>query len=69
MRSIQRRFKLEQEKNPLSSDFICFSAAVYKQGFSKDRIDRWFKELVNKNEYDKSERKEILSWLEKHSNS
>ncbi len=69
MRSIERRFKLEQEKSTLSSDFICFSAAVHKQGFSKDRITRWFKKLVNEKDYDKKERKEILEWLEKHSNS
>ena len=69
MRSIERRFRLEQEKSPLSSTFICFSAAVHKQRFSRKMIMEWFNKLVDKNDYDKKEKKELIEFLERHSNS
>lgn len=69
MRSIERRFILEQEKSHLSSDFICFSAAVYKQGFTMKMITEWFNKLVDEKDYDKKEKGELLEFLESHSNS
>lgn len=69
MRSIERRFILEQEKSPLSSDLMCFSRAVHNQRFSRKFILRWFNKLVDKNDYDGKEKREIIEWLEKHSNT
>lgn len=64
MRSIERRFILEQESNPLSSTFINFVKSVKGQGFSRDKMSRWFNKLVDKDDYEKNERKMLLDWLE-----
>ena len=34
--------------------------AVRGQGFSKDMLGRWFNKLVSREEYDKSDKKELV---------
>ncbi|MGI6347618.1 MAG: hypothetical protein ACOXZ1_00235 [Patescibacteria group bacterium] len=63
MKSIQRRFKNIQEKNPYWSSMTCFNEAIKEQGFSKKNIYYWFSRLVDKKDYSKSDKKEILSFL------
>lgn len=67
MKSIERRFK-EVEETPGWSTLTCFIVAVDGQGFSKDRIGRWFNKLVDPEDYhdDAGLKKELLGWLEKH---
>ena len=68
MKSIERRFNNVAEKNPSWSSYICFAEAIREQGFSRQTIHRWFQKLVDKNDYAKSEKKEILANLEGLSN-
>ncbi len=63
MKSIQRRFNNIQEKNPYWSSIICFNEAIREQGFSQKNIYYWLPILVDKDDYDKSDKKEILSFL------
>jgi hypothetical protein len=63
MRSIERRFKKIEKENPNLSTFIVFSRAVAGQHFSKDRLSRWFNKLVDKDDYDKKDKKTILEYL------
>ncbi len=63
MKSIQRRFSNVQEKNPYWSSIICFNEAIKEQGFSQKNIYYWFLRLVDKDDYDKSDKKEILCFL------
>ena len=60
MRSIERRFLIEEDKAPLSSTYVNFARAVKGQNFSTYRIKKWFTILVHKNDYDKSEKKEVV---------
>ncbi len=61
MRSIERRFTNLKEKNSNLGDCINFVKAIRGQNFSKDMISRWFNKLVDKNEYDASDKKALIS--------
>jgi predicted RNA-binding protein YlxR (DUF448 family) len=63
MRSLKRIFNKIKERNPLWSDYICFSEAVRGKKFSRKTIARHFNSLVDKGDYAKSEKKEILRFL------
>lgn len=69
MRSIERRYKNIEKKNPLWSSYICFSNAVKKQKFSKQIISKWFTKLVDKNDYDRECKLPLLRHLQELSNS
>lgn len=63
MRSIERRFKKIELKNPDWSSWTCFTKAIEYQDFSKDRMRRMFNKLVNKNDYEKEEKRELFQYL------
>jgi hypothetical protein len=69
MRLLKRIFDKVRERNPLWSDYICFAEAVRGRNFSKKTIFRHFNSLVNKGNYAKSEKKEILRFLAELSKS
>jgi hypothetical protein len=68
MKSIKRRFKKIEKKNPYWSSYECFWNSVRGQGFGKKMISIWFNELVNKDDYAKSEKKQIITQLIECSN-
>lgn len=63
MRSIKRRFNYVQKKNPYWSTFTCFANTVRGKNFSKDRIKRFFNILVDKADYEKNEKSQIMKYL------
>ena len=69
MRSIEKRFLLEHDKNPLSSTFINFSKTVEGQNFTEPVIRKWFNILVDKEDYDIRDKKQLVEFLIKLSNS
>lgn len=64
MKSLQRRFKNLELKNPSWSTSVLFSEAIRGQGFNRQAIHRWFKILVDKEDYDLVNKKQILRNLE-----
>lgn len=65
MRSIQRRFKIKSHENPFSSSLVNFVLAIEGQNFKKRTIRYWFIRLVEKDDYDKKEKRDILQGFEK----
>ena len=63
MKSIQRRFEAITSKNPYWSSYICFSESIKKQNFSKETIQIWFNELIDKGDYDRKDKKMIMDYL------
>ena len=63
MKSLQRRFNNIIKMNPYWSSYICFTEAVIDQRFSRQTVHRWFNKIVDKNDYDKKDKKIILSHL------
>ncbi len=60
MRSIQSRFNKIKTKNPYWSSLTCFIETIRGQRFKKDTLHRSFKKLVDKDDYNKNQRKEIF---------
>lgn len=69
MRSIKGRFKKFAAKNPHWSSIVCFNEAIKGRCFSKKNIYYNFPRLVDKDDYDKKDKKEILGFLLKLSKS
>lgn len=69
MRSIERRFRIEEDKDELASTIIIFSRTVSGQRFSKRVISSWFMKLVDKDDYERSDKRAIIEHLVKLSNS
>jgi hypothetical protein len=63
MRSLKRIFNKIRSENPYWSDYICFAEAVCGRKFSRKTIIRNFNSLVNKEDYTRSEKKEIIEHL------
>ena len=63
MRSLKRIFSRIKRENPYWSDYICFAEAVRGRKFSRKTIIRNFNSLVDKGDYAKSEKKEIIDFL------
>ncbi|MFA4975348.1 MAG: hypothetical protein WC839_01875 [Candidatus Paceibacterota bacterium] len=63
MKSIQRLFEKVAREHPNWGSVIVFNHIVDGKNFSRDRIARWFNVLVDKEEYDRSEKKEILEYV------
>lgn len=59
MRSIEKRFQKITEKHPNLSTYICFTKTVTGQGYNNSMIRRWFKKLVDPEDYDASENKTV----------
>lgn len=64
MKSIERRFNNIFKKNPYWSSYICFTEAIKGQDFGKQAMAYWFNKLVDKDDYDKSDKKALLSFLD-----
>jgi len=64
MRSIERRYRKIAKKNPIWSSHTCFARAIAGQRFSREAIHFWFNKLVDKDDYAKKEKKQVLAYLE-----
>ena len=71
MKSLERRFKeMEVSRNHAHlSSYMHFAKAVRGQKFSCKVILFWFNKLVEKDDYDKRDKKAILDFLGGLSNS
>jgi len=63
MRSVRRVFKRIKAENPYWSSLLCFAEAVRGRNFSRRTILRNFNSLVDKEDYARDEKKEIIEFL------
>jgi hypothetical protein len=63
MRSLKRIFNKIRSENPYWSNYICFTEAMRGRRFSRKTIIRNFNSLVDKEDYARSEKKEIIDFL------
>jgi hypothetical protein len=63
MKSVKKVFNRIRSENPYWSNYICFAEAVRGRKFSRKTIIRNFNSLVDKEDYAKSEKKEIIDFL------
>ena len=63
MKSMQRRFNKTSKEYPCLSSYMRFTEAIRDQKFSKKMINIWFNKLVEKDDYSKKDKKELLRHL------
>ena len=63
MKSLQKRFNNATKRNPFHSSYQCFWLAIVNQKFSKKIILFWFNRLVEKDDYSKKVKNELISQL------
>ena len=68
MRSLKRVFLKIRKDNPYWSDYVCFAEAIARRKFSKRTISYHFNRLVDRDDYAKRDKKEILEQLFELSN-
>ncbi len=68
MKSIERRFQLVLTKKPGLSSYLCFAQAVMDQKFSHKAIQIWFERLVDKQDYSREDRVQLVRQLHTLSN-
>lgn len=69
MRSIERKYEIISQKKPLWSSLVCFAETIKGRRLNRQTIRRWFHRLVEKDDYERSEKRELLLWLEDLSNT
>jgi len=57
---LEKSFNKVKRENPYWSDLICFNSCISGKKFSKTLIRTYFKKLVDKQDYSKSDLEEIL---------
>lgn len=67
MKSLEARFRNIELKHPEWSTFVVFVAAINEGGFSERVIREWFYKLVDKDDYNRSERDQLMDWVLKNS--
>lgn len=65
MKSLERNFIKIAERNPPWSSYMCFAVAVTKRNFQESIISRWFSKLVDKDDYAKRDKREVLRHLQR----
>ncbi len=63
MKSLERRFNNISRLNPYWSSYICFTETIKGQNFTPRTIASHFKTLVEKDDYNWQEKKQILKHL------
>jgi len=63
MRSLERVFRKIQNENPDLSTFICFALAVEGKSFKRKTIRKHLNALIDKEDYDLSEKKRLIDHL------
>lgn len=68
MKSIERRFNRISKKYTGWSSYLCFVEAITGQYFRRRTIQYWFNKLVDKNDYSKGDKQQIINFFEHLSN-
>ena len=64
--AIRDIFAVIQDKNPGLSTYIIFAKTIRGREYSESYIAKWFNALVDKEDYDKADKDEILEYLYKY---
>ena len=68
MRSIKANYEKVQAKNPNLGTYPCLAQVVRSKKFSRKSLVKAFNEIMPKEEYSESEKKELIDYLEEQTN-
>ena len=63
MTKLENAFKSLQEKNPYWSSYTCLANAILNRSYSKMEIGKVFNKCVEKDDYARSEKEAVRSFL------
>ena len=63
MKSLERVFNQIKQNNSVCSDYICFAETVQGRNFSERTIKKYFSKLVDGDEFDTKNKKDLLRHL------
>lgn len=63
MRNLKARFMHREERNPGWSSWTCFADAIMGQNFNRKILREHFNNLVDKNDYEKKDKMQLLKYL------
>lgn len=63
MKSLERRYNNIAQFNAYWSSYICFAEAIKNQKFCKKIIRTYFNRLVEKDDYDKRDKRTLIKQL------
>jgi len=63
MKALKINFDKITILNPHWSSLACFATTIWGRNFGKQTITRWFNKLVEIDDYDRKDKKEILVFL------
>lgn len=69
MKTLEYNFLKEQKKRYGLGDYLCLFYAVKGKNFSEKTISRWFTILIHENDYNRSDRRELIRHLVSTSNT
>lgn len=62
MKSLERRFNRTEAEHPEWSTLTIFNMAAWKQGFSFQRLQKYFYKLIDRDDYAYEDRYEVLGY-------
>ena len=65
MKVLTKRFDRIVNDNPNLSSFVCFCMALKGQNYHTDFVLNAFETLVDKSDYRRAEKDEIIDWVSK----
>jgi hypothetical protein len=60
---MKKEFEIIQDKYPAYSSLICFTKLIRGKKYPWSLVRKWFNKLVDKDDYDKEVKKEVLGYL------
>ena len=63
MKSLERRFNNIARDNPFWSSHTCFAEAIRGQKFTKRVVIYYFNKLVEKDDYDRADKRKVAEYL------
>jgi hypothetical protein len=63
MKSVERLFNKLQKDNPRLASFPCLALSIRGKKYPKRTITKWFDILVEKKDYLRSEKEQLINYL------
>lgn len=60
---MKKEFLIIQDKFPFFSTYICYVKLIWGNAYKKSKVRLWFNKLVERDDYSKEEKKEVLEFL------
>ena len=64
-KEIREIFDIIVDKNPGLTSYICFSKAIKGREYDAEYVEKWFKKLVDKEDYQSKDYGDLMDYLKR----